>query len=233
VTSPDPETVAMAAEPELHATVRPVKTLLEASRVVAFAWVLPPTIKLFDARATLTDATAAVDTTGCVTVTNALPLTDPRVAMIEAVPGDTPRTRPLEETVATAELLELHPTVPLVATRPRRSRRVAVARVESPTAMELDATDTEIELMNASVPPTPEAISGATAFLSEQERTPSIARAIATTLECVRLMSVTSESRDAFSQVPMILQPTSAGRRALRFVGRNDSFDIFNLCSVD
>jgi hypothetical protein len=77
--------------------------------------------------------------------------------------------------------------------------------------MELDATDTETELMTASIPPTPEAISGATAFLSEQERTPMIATAIATAFECVRLMSVTSESRDAFSQVLTVLQPTSAG----------------------
>jgi hypothetical protein len=152
--------------------------------------------------------------------------------MIEAVPADTPCTRPLEETVAMAELLELHATVPS-ATRPRRFRRVAVARVESPTAMELDATDTATELMIASVPPTPEAISGATAFLSEQERTPIIASAIATAFECVRLMRVTSESRDAFSQVLIILQPTSAGRRAARFVRRNDRFDIFNSCSVD
>jgi hypothetical protein len=182
VTSPEPETVATAAEPVLHVTARPVNTLLNASRVVAIACVLPPTIRLFDARATPTDATGAVDATGCVTLTDALPLSEPRVATIEAVPGDIPLTRPADDTVATAELLELHATVPL-ATRPRRSRRVALARVVSPTAIELDATDTETELMNASVPPAAEAISGATAVLSEQERTPIIARAIATAFE--------------------------------------------------
>ncbi|HEY3746742.1 MAG TPA: hypothetical protein VGL17_10895 [Gemmatimonadaceae bacterium] len=64
VMRPDPETVAMAAEPELHVTARPVNTLLDASRVVAVAWVLPPTIRLFDASATPTDATGAVDGTG-------------------------------------------------------------------------------------------------------------------------------------------------------------------------
>jgi hypothetical protein len=143
--------------------------------------VLPPTIKLFDARATPTDATGAVDAAGCVTLTDALPLSEPRVATIVAVPDDIPRTSPLEETVAMAELLELHATVPFAA-RPRRSRRVAVARVVSPTATELEATDTETELITASVPSTP-VISGATAFLSEQDRTPIIATAIATAFE--------------------------------------------------
>jgi hypothetical protein len=37
VTSPEPETVATVAEPELHVTARPVNALLDASRVVAVA----------------------------------------------------------------------------------------------------------------------------------------------------------------------------------------------------
>jgi hypothetical protein len=45
------------------------------------------------------------------TVILALPVRDPLDAVITAVPGATPVMRPVADTVATAELLELHVTV--------------------------------------------------------------------------------------------------------------------------
>ena len=56
----------------------------------------------------------------------ALALCPPLVAVIVAGPTATPVTRPLAETVATAPLLVVHVTVPLVG-RPFASWRVAVS----------------------------------------------------------------------------------------------------------
>jgi hypothetical protein len=58
VTSPDPETVATLALLELQLIVRPVRTLLLASRVVALACVVCPGFRELADSDTLTDATA-------------------------------------------------------------------------------------------------------------------------------------------------------------------------------
>jgi hypothetical protein len=59
VTSPEPETVLMPGLLELQAIVRPVSTLLLASRVVAESWTVAPTNKLDDDGETATVATGA------------------------------------------------------------------------------------------------------------------------------------------------------------------------------
>src|SRR5207253_11230195 len=61
-----------------------------------------------------------------VTVTALLPLCPPLVAVIVAVPTTSPVTRPLAETLATAPLLVVHVTLPLVG-RPFASLRMAVS----------------------------------------------------------------------------------------------------------
>src|SRR6266513_819494 len=61
-----------------------------------------------------------------VTVTAAVPLWPPLVAVTVAVPTTRPVTRPVAETVATAPLLVVHVTAPLVG-RPFASLRMAVS----------------------------------------------------------------------------------------------------------
>jgi len=87
---------------ELQTTVRPPRTLPPASRVVAAAVVLSPTVRDEVPSAALTDATG----TG-VTVIAALAVFPSLAAVICAVPGDSAVTRPVIDTVATAGLLEL------------------------------------------------------------------------------------------------------------------------------
>ena len=56
VTSPAGDTVAIAVLPELHVTLRPVKMLPFASRVVAVACVVCPTVIDVEASETVTSA---------------------------------------------------------------------------------------------------------------------------------------------------------------------------------
>jgi len=72
VTSPVLDTVARAVFALLHVTVRPVSTLLFASRSVAVACVVCPAVTVDALNATLTDATGGG--AGAVTVSVALPL---------------------------------------------------------------------------------------------------------------------------------------------------------------
>jgi hypothetical protein len=88
VTRPVAETVLTAVLPELHVTTRPVRTLSLASRIAAAACVVWPGVIVLDASETVTVATAA-DSPRVVTVSVALPVFDPRVAFIEAVPAAT------------------------------------------------------------------------------------------------------------------------------------------------
>ena len=88
------------------------------------------------AKATIIEATGDGATVEGVTVSEALPLFDPRVAMIAAAPGDIAVTSPEAETVATAALLELQ-TTGWFTTRFRESRRSAFACVAWPTSSEL------------------------------------------------------------------------------------------------
>jgi len=111
VTKPLALTVATAALPVAHVTVRPLRAVPFASFGVAVNWVVPPTVRLAVAGLTVTEATGTF-----VTVTAAVPLCPSLVAVNVAEPVATPVTKPFAETVATAALL-----VPHVTTRPLRA----------------------------------------------------------------------------------------------------------------
>jgi hypothetical protein len=122
VTTPLVETVAMPVLELVHVTVRPVSTLLFASRVVAVSCTDCPTLTLGVVGATLTDATGIG-----VTVTVAVPLFPSLVAVIVAEPTATPVTTPLDETVAMPVLELDHVTTRPVSTLLFASRVVAVS----------------------------------------------------------------------------------------------------------
>jgi len=99
----------------------------------------PCKIELF-CGCTLTVATAKFET-----VSAALPLLPSLVAVIVAVPAETAVTKPADETLATALLLELHDTGRPVTTMPFASFVVAVSVVVCPTDIDsgLGVTATE------------------------------------------------------------------------------------------
>src|SRR5437764_1352116 len=101
LSTPDDETVATAMLLELQAIVRPVRTLLLASLVVAVSCVVWPTLSDV-APLTVTDATGAGG--GAFTVRVAEPVTPSLVARIATLPAATAVTKPLPETVAIAVL---------------------------------------------------------------------------------------------------------------------------------
>jgi hypothetical protein len=104
--------------------VRPVSVPPFASRVTALPWAVSTAVIVLGVRVTATLATG----TG-VTVRVALPLLPSLVAVIVALPAETADTRPVEETVATALLSELHTTPRPVSATPLASSVVAVANV--------------------------------------------------------------------------------------------------------
>jgi hypothetical protein len=123
VTRPDAETVLMLVLLELQLTVRPVSTLLLASRVVAESCTVPPTWRLDVAGDTDTDATG----TGAPALTV---IADEEVipsleAVIVAEPAATAVASPDPETVATPVLLELQLITRPVSTVPLASRVIA------------------------------------------------------------------------------------------------------------
>jgi hypothetical protein len=103
VTVPLLDTVATAVLSEVHVTVRPVNTLLAASRSIALAWAFCPTFMVPGESATLTLATGTWDT-----VIEEVPAWPSLVAVIVVVPivAAAAVTRPLVDTVATAGLLD-------------------------------------------------------------------------------------------------------------------------------
>jgi len=117
-------TLATDGALELHVTLRPVRTLLFASRRVADIACVPPTATVAGDGVTVTLATG----TG-VTVMEAVPPFPSDVAVIvTGPPGATPVTRPvLAFTVATATLLELQEIARPVRTFPFASFVVAVS----------------------------------------------------------------------------------------------------------
>ncbi len=104
--SPCAAMLATAGLEELHTTVD-VMSCVEASLNVPVAenCFVVPTAMLGVAGVTLRDTNVAAET-----VSDALPLTEPEVAVIVAVPPPTPLTRPVELTVATEVAEELHVT---------------------------------------------------------------------------------------------------------------------------
>jgi hypothetical protein len=103
VTFPVGDTVATAALPELHVTLRPVKMLPPASRVVAVACVVCPTMIDVEARETVTSATG----TGT-TVTEDAPVIPSLVAVIVALPSAIALTKPLVDTLAIDGASDVH-----------------------------------------------------------------------------------------------------------------------------
>lgn len=109
VTTPVPDTLAMFVALEDHVTTRPVRTLPDASVVVApNETVLPTSIVAVDG------VTATVATGTWVTVTTVVPLWPSLVAVIVALPAAIPVTMPVADTVAIELSLLAQPT-----TRPR------------------------------------------------------------------------------------------------------------------
>ena len=111
VTNPVADTVAFAGLPELQLTVRPVRTVPDASRVVAVAWVVCPTITEVEPSETVTIATGMGTT-----VTDDVPTTPSLVAVIVAPPKPTAVSSPLADTLAIDGALDDHVTVRPVRT---------------------------------------------------------------------------------------------------------------------
>jgi hypothetical protein len=106
VTTPLAVTVAMDVLLLVHPTIRPFNVFPAASLVVAVNVTLCPTIVDALAGETVTLATGTART-----VTVAEPCFPSTDAMITAVPGATPETTPVVETVAIAEELLVQITV--------------------------------------------------------------------------------------------------------------------------
>src|ERR1700719_4569119 len=127
VTRPLPLTVAAAVLLELHVITRPVSAMPFASFGIAINCTVCPTTKLAVAGVSVTEATGTA-----VTVMADVPFCPSLVAVIVAVPGATPVTRPLPLTVAAAVLLEPHVTTRPVSAAPFASFGIAVNWIVCP-----------------------------------------------------------------------------------------------------
>src|SRR5881409_4101462 len=130
-TSPLALTLATIGLPLAQVTVRPLSTFPAPSFRVALSWRLAPRSRVAVAGLITTDATDATGTLETVTV--AVALCPPLVAVIEAEPAATPVTKPLALTVATAALLVAHVTARPLRAVPFESFGVAVNWVVAPT----------------------------------------------------------------------------------------------------
>ena len=122
VTRPVEETVVTAALDELHVTVTPDITFPPESFTVAVS----VAVSASEAKLTLVGDTVIDEAPG-VTVTDAVALTEPEVAVIVAVPSATAVTRPEEDTVATDAADVAHDTVAPAITAPPASFTVTVS----------------------------------------------------------------------------------------------------------
>jgi len=121
VTTPPCDTVATSALLVLQVTCRPVSVFPDTSFVVAVSVVVPRTNIV-----ALDGETVTVETGTDVTVTVAVPVFPSLVAVIVTVPGATPVTTPLVDTVAIDEALVDHVTVRPVSVLPFTSLVVAL-----------------------------------------------------------------------------------------------------------
>ena len=106
---------------------------------------------------------------GTITVTEAVPLSDPDVAVIVVVPPATEVTRPVEDTVATDADDELHVTLAPLIVAPFWSLTVAESCCVAPKAEKLkDDADSVMEVATGvgsvgglvgELPPSPHAVS--------------------------------------------------------------------------
>ena len=101
VTRPDDETVATDAADELHDTLAPLIVAPFWSLTVAESCCVAPK----DEKLRLVADSVIEVATGKVTVTVAVALADPEVAVIVAVPSATEVTSPVDETVAAAPVV--------------------------------------------------------------------------------------------------------------------------------
>ena len=124
VTRPAVETVATPVLDELHVNVAPAIVLSFASFRVA----VMVAVSLNDEKLKLVGA-SVIDVAVCVidTVTVAVAVAEPDVAVIVAVPSATAVTRPALDTVATVESDELHVTLAPLIVAPFWSLTVAVS----------------------------------------------------------------------------------------------------------
>ncbi len=163
VTRPASETVAMVESDVVHATVAPEIVDPAAFLTVAVSWVVSPSARK------LSSVSDSSRLAGTATVTAAVPFADPEVAVIVAVPSATEVTRPLEDTVATDALDELHVTLAPLIVAPFWSLTVAVSWDVSPSEAKLKVVaDSVIEVATGVggvgelvgvVPPSPHAAS--------------------------------------------------------------------------
>ena len=139
VTRPADETVATAVFVDDHVTVAPDITVPPASLTVAARVTVSPTdVNVFS----LGDS-STVDAAWA-TVTEAVVLAEPEVAVIVAVPFATEVTSPADETVATEASDEDQVTVGLEITVPPASFTVAVK-------VAVSASDVKLRLVGESV----------------------------------------------------------------------------------
>jgi hypothetical protein len=121
VTSPADDTVAAAVFNDDQVTTTPDITVPTASFTAAVSWVVSPN----EVKLTVV-GDSVIEAATWVTVTDAVALAEPDVAVIVAVPSATEVTTPAEETVTTAVSDELHVTVGLVIVLSFASLTVAV-----------------------------------------------------------------------------------------------------------
>ena len=132
VTSPADETVATDELDVTHVTVAPEMMFPPESLTVATRVAVSPAdvkLRLVGARVT--------DWATWLTVTVAVPLADPDVAVMVAVPAATAVTRPADETVATDELDVAHVMVGFEMVFPAASVTVATRVAPSPADVKL------------------------------------------------------------------------------------------------
>jgi len=127
VTTPAFDTVAIDVLLDAHVTTRQVSTVPSMSAVVAVSVPVCPTMIELVGGATVTVATGAG-----VTVTLDVQDFVSLVAVIVVVPGATPVTTPVADTVAAAVLLDVHVTTRSVTTVPLTSFTVATSVVVWP-----------------------------------------------------------------------------------------------------
>lgn len=131
VTTPLAETVASAGSVEDHVTLRPTRTLPAASRSVAVACVVCPTVIEAVASATVMVATGAGG--GGETATAAEPETPSTVAVTVVLPWPTAVSNPDEDSVATAGFALVHCVTRCVSAAPVESFALAISWAVPPT----------------------------------------------------------------------------------------------------
>jgi hypothetical protein len=185
VTSPADETVAIDVSEDSHVTTESGRTFPSESFTVALSVAVSPSDKKESELGgtspwggTGTSTTTII--VGSPTVTEADPLAEPDVAMIEIDPVATEVTVPEDETVATAVFVDVHVTGALAIVAPFWSLTVAVSCFVSPIAEKLRVVDDSVTEVATGVvegggpvgvvPPSPHATSSSSTTVSRKYR---------------------------------------------------------------